>query len=75
MVKKIKKEMEKRYGQMEKMILKIHKSEPIGGDIVRINKEAAELVKQMQIETGLPASKIVSECIRFASQHYEVLEV
>lgn len=60
---------------MNKMILKVHKSEPIGSDIVRINKDAAEIIKQMQIETGLPASKIVSECIRYASQYYEVLEV
>ena len=60
---------------MKKMVLTVHKAEPIGSGIVRINKDAAELVKQMQIETGLPASKIVSECIKFASQHYEVLEV
>ncbi len=60
---------------MKKMVLTVHKAEPIGSGIVRISKDAAELVKQMQIETGLPASKIVSECIKFSSQNYEVLEV
>ena len=59
---------------MEKMILPVHKAEPIESEVIRVSKEAQELVKQMQIETGLPASKIVSECIKFASQHYEVLE-
>ena len=58
----------------EKMILEIHEAEPIKGGVVRIHKEAQEIVHQLQTETGLTASKIVSECIKFASQHYEIRE-
>ena len=60
---------------MDKMILKVHKAKPISGEVVRISKDAAELVMQMQIETGLPASRIISECIMFAARNYEVMEI
>ena len=58
----------------EKMILEIHEAEPIKGEVVRIHKETLDIVQQLQAETGLTASKIISECIKFASQHYEIRE-
>ena len=59
----------------EKMILEIYEAEPIRGGVVRIRKEALDIVQQLQAETGLTASKIISECIKFASQHYEVKKI
>ena len=59
----------------EKIILEIYEAEPIKGGVVRIRKEALDIVQQLQAETGLTASKIISECIKFASQHYEVKKI
>lgn len=60
---------------MDKLVFKVFKYEEPCGDVVRISKDAREVVNQIQRETGLPASKIVSECIRFISERYEVKEV
>ncbi len=61
--------------QSKNMILKVHKAEPIKGGIVRIDDEAMKIIQQMQKETGLSARKLISECVKFSSQHYEVIEV
>lgn len=58
-----------------KMVLKVHRVVPIKGGIVRIHQDTVDIIHQMQAETGLPVSVLVSECIRFASQNYEIKEV
>lgn len=43
--------------------------------IVRISEAAASLVSLMMKETGLSAKKIISDCIKFGFDHYEVEEM
>lgn len=59
----------------DKFILEVHKSALITSNIVRINDEAAEVVKQVQRETGLPAMQIISKMILFAAERLEVKEI
>lgn len=61
--------------EKNKMVLKVHKVTPIRGGIVRIHPDTVDIIHQMQAETGLTVSSIVSECIRFASQNYEIKEI
>lgn len=60
---------------MDKMVLKVHKVTPVKGEIIRIHQDAVNIINQLQVLTGLPASVIASECIRFAGQNYEIKEI
>ena len=59
----------------DKFILEVHKAALITNSIVRITDEAAEVVKQVQRETGLSATQIISKMILFAAERLEVKEV
>ena len=60
---------------MDKLVLEIHKSTPITSELVRISEEARNKVREIQIETGLSASVIVSKMILFAAENYVIKEV
>lgn len=40
-------------------------------EVVRLSKDAQNIIKQMQADSGMSATKIVSECIKFAYENYE----
>ena len=52
-----------------KLILSADKK-PIKSGLVRLSPEAFEIVQQIQEETGLTASKIVSEFVKFGSKNF-----
>lgn len=54
---------------MDKLILSTDKK-PIKSGLVRLTPEAFEIVQQIQEETGLTASKIVSEFVKFGSKNF-----
>ena len=54
---------------MDKLILDIDRKTVKSG-LVRLSPEAFELVQQIQEETGLTASKIVSEFVKFGSKNF-----
>lgn len=44
-------------------------------DVVRVDNEAYNIMKEIQIQTGLPAKYIVSEAIKYASERLEIIEI
>ena len=55
-----------------RITLKVHRPFLISNEIVRIDSEAFDIVRQIQTETGLSARKIISE---FIKQGYNFLEI
>lgn len=58
----------------KKFILEAERVAVITSEIIRINKEAAETIKELQIKTGLSASKIASQAILYAAENLEIKE-
>lgn len=55
-----------------KIVLTVHRPEPSFYGVVRLDKQAEALVKQLQRETGMSAKYIVSQII---IQGYDLVEV
>ena len=55
-----------------KIVLTVHCPEPCFCGVVRLDKQAEALVKQLQRETGMSAKYIVSQII---IQGYDLVEV
>lgn len=55
-----------------KIVLTVHRTEPSFCGVVRLDKQAEALVKQLQRETGMSAKYIVSQII---IQGYDLVEV
>lgn len=56
----------------KKIILTVHRPEPSFCGVVKLDREAETLVKQLQRETGMTAKYIVSQII---IQGYDLVEV
>lgn len=56
----------------KKIILTVHRPEPSFCGVVRLDKQAEYLVKQLQRETGMSAKYIVSQII---IQGYDLVEI
>lgn len=56
----------------KKIILTVHQPEPSFCGVVRLDKQAEALVKQLQRETGMSAKYIVSQII---IQGYDLVEI
>lgn len=46
---------------MDKLILTVHRSSTITSNLVRLPDDAIEIVRQIQLESGLSASSIVAQ--------------
>lgn len=55
-----------------KIVLTVHRPEPSFCGVVRLDKQAEALVKQLQRETGMSAKYIVSQII---IQGYDLVEI
>lgn len=55
-----------------KIVLTVHRPEPSFCGVVRLDKQAESLVKQLQRETGMSAKYIVSQII---IQGFDLVEV
>lgn len=55
-----------------KIVLTVHRPEPSFYGVVRLDKQAEALVKQLQRETGMSAKYIVSQII---IQGYDLVEI
>ena len=49
---------------MDKLILTVHRSSTITSNLVRLPDDAIEIVRQIQLESGLSASSIVAQILR-----------
>ena len=58
----------------DRLILEIHK-QAAASNVVKIRPEAREILQSIQLETGLSATYIVSEMIKFAADKIEIKEV
>jgi hypothetical protein len=56
------------------LILEVHKTQT-NGNVVKIRPDAREVLRSIQRETGLSATYIVSEMIKFAADKIEIREV
>lgn len=56
----------------KKIILTVHRPEPSFCGVVKLDREAETLVKQLQRETGMTAKYIVSQIV---IQRYDFLEI
>lgn len=56
----------------KKIILTVHRPEPSFCGVVKLDREAETLVKQLQRETGMTAKYIVSQIV---IQGYDFLEI
>lgn len=58
----------------ERLVLEIHR--PVStSNVVKIRPEARDILTQIQAETGLSATYIVSEMIKFSADKIEIKEV
>ena len=57
---------------MDKLVFKVHGSEVITGNVVRLPNDVIAIIQELQLETGLSASRIASEMIRFAKERVEI---
>ena len=62
---------------MDKFVLNTYKvnSAEIRRGVIRIDSEAAEVLKSAQAATGLPISNIASKAIKWALERLEIKEV
>lgn len=59
----------------DKLVLTVHKSSIITSNLVRLPDNAVEIVRQIQLESGLSASSIVAQILRWAQNKVEIKEV
>lgn len=60
---------------MDKLILTEHRSSTITSNLVRLPDDALEIVRQIQLESGLSASSIVAQILRWAQNRVEIKEI
>ena len=61
---------------MDKFILKVYaNNETNRGEVIRIDNEAINAVREIQRQTGLSRKYIVSEAVKFASSRLEIIEI
>lgn len=63
---------------MNRIVLTVHRRPKIDDDYkgrIRINREAEAIIKELQIATGLPLSRIASQIIIQAADQVEIVEV
>lgn len=61
---------------MDKFILKVYaNNETNRGEVIRIDNEAINAVREIQRQTGLSRKHIVSEAVKFASSRLEIIEI
>lgn len=60
---------------MDKLILTVHRSSTITSNLVRFPDDAIEIVRQIQLESGLSASSIVAQILRWAQNRVEIKEI
>lgn len=60
---------------MDKLILTAHRSSTITSNLVRLPDDAIEIVRQIQLESGLSASSIVAQILRWAQNRVEIKEI
>lgn len=60
---------------MDKLILTVHRSSIITSNLVRLPDDAVEIVRQIQLESGLSASSIVAQILRWAQNKVEIKEI
>ena len=53
----------------------VHGTDTMAGELVRLDREALEILRSVQRETGLPAKRIARDMIRFCADKYEVVGV
>lgn len=58
----------------DKLILTVHRN-TITRDVIRIDGEAMDIIRQIQAESGLSAKYIVSKMVKFAADKVEIKEV
>ena len=58
----------------DKLILTVHRN-TITRDVIRIDGEAMDIIRQIQAESGLSAKYIVSKMVKFAANKVEIKEV
>ena len=59
----------------DKLILKTRKFTPGESSILRLNDEAMTLIRELQAASGLSASHIVCEMVKFSAERVEIKEV
>lgn len=59
----------------DKLCIKIHRSNVITSNLVRLPNDAIQIVRSLQRESGLSASSIVAQIIRWAQDRIEIQEV
>ena len=58
---------------MNPLIFKVHRiPKPSSREVIRIDGEAFEIVKQFQRQTGFSAQYIVSEMVKYAADKVEI---
>lgn len=58
----------------DKLVLTVHRN-TITRDVIRIDGEAMDIIRQIQAESGLSAKYIVSKMVKFAADKVEIKEV
>lgn len=53
---------------MDKLILTVHRSSTITSNLVRLPDDAIEIVRQIQLESGLSASSIVAQILTLGAK-------
>lgn len=59
----------------DKVIFQVHKTEPITGEMLRLNRKTKNYINELRKVTGLPAIVIVEKALEFAVENYEIQEV
>lgn len=59
----------------DKLCIKIHRSNVITSNLVRLPNDAIQIVRSLQRESSLSASSIVAQIIRWAQDRIEIQEV
>lgn len=60
---------------IDKLILRTYCSNVITSNLVRLPNDAINIIRSLQAESGLSASSIVSQIIRWAQDKIEIREV
>lgn len=56
----------------DRLILEVHRYAPITSNLVRLPDDVIGIIKSIQIESGLSASSIVSQIVRWAQDKIEI---
>lgn len=60
---------------MDKCVLVMHKPKVLSLETVKLRPDSAEIIRQIQCETGLSASYIIGEMVKFCEDKIEIKEV